>query len=242
MTTTIVASSTPLDPEAPRGWIAVLEALIRSQSDLDRLLRDNDRIGGAIRVLLSVSVAGLTLHGLVLAAVATALGVADLFSFAWMPLAFVTSFLGAISICLPSFYFYTQLSGLDASFRLITAQALRAQATTAVFVLGVLPFYAALALAAAIGLIVNGEAVIGIGAGLPFFVGLIGLKAVYDGFSRLSSSLERTHLRRGAYLRRMVLCWGAVYTAVAPIALWRITETFGLDLIEAAGKALALIF
>ena len=29
----------------------------------------------------------------------------------WMPLAFVVAFLGALSICLPSFYFYTQLSG-----------------------------------------------------------------------------------------------------------------------------------
>ena len=88
-----------------------------------------------IRKLLLVSVLGLIIHAFVIGLSAsfmseprsteiqTFLGSSPQVS---LPIAFVAAFLGTISICLPSFYFYTQLAGIDASFRLVTAQALRA--------------------------------------------------------------------------------------------------------------------
>lgn len=230
MTTMELTTSSDLPSEIPGRWIDVLDTLIRDQAALDRWLRDPAMIAPATRTLLAVGIVGLVIHGVVLGVVSVALGITDSWAIGWMPLTFAAAFAGALSICLPSFYFYTQLSGLDASFRLVTAQALRAQATTSVFLLGVLPFYAALALAAALGVMFEPAAVIATGALLPFLVGTAGLKAVYDGFGRLAVFLERTHPRRGGVLQRMVLCWGAVYSAIAPIALWRMSEVFGFDL------------
>jgi hypothetical protein len=210
----------------------VFDLLIRAQAELDRMLEDPRATGSIIRMLLSVAILGLVIQGAVVGGVAAALEVTGSGAMLWMPAAFVIALLGALSICLPSFYFYTQLSGLDASFRLVTAQALRAQATTSVFIFGFLPFYAAWALGATIGVFEDGRVVIAAGMALPFVVGLIGLREVYRGFVRLSAVLEKTHPRRGDVLTRMVLCWGAVYSAVAPIALWRISEEFGLDLVS----------
>jgi multisubunit Na+/H+ antiporter MnhG subunit len=38
--------------------------------------------------------------------------------------------------------------------------------------------------------------------------------------------LPVTHPRRGNYVRRMVLAWGALFTAIAPVALYRLGEFF----------------
>jgi hypothetical protein len=184
-----------------------------------------------IQRLLALSVLGLSIHGLVVGLSAQLLRGQALGDFyargtpaGWMPLSFTFAFLGALCVCLPSFYFYTQLSGLDATFRLVTAQALRAQATTAVLLLGVLPFYAAWVLAhVVLGVGDAGQALF-FGMALPFVVGLAGVRAVYQGFCALAEHLPITHQRRGNFLRRMVLCWGAVYSAVAPVALYRLAD------------------
>ena len=134
---------------------------------------------------------------------------------------------GALCICLPSFYFYTQLSGLDASFRLVTAQALRAQATMSVLLLGVLPFYAAWLLGTVVGVFDEPGTALFAGMCLPFGVGLWGIRAVYRGFCDLAEHLPITHQRRGNFLQRLVLCWGGVYSVVAPVALYRLGEALG---------------
>ncbi|HEY3355224.1 MAG TPA: hypothetical protein VGQ83_18370 [Polyangia bacterium] len=139
----------------------------------------------------------------------------------WMPLAFAGAFVLALAVCLPSFYFYTQLAGLDASFRLVTTQALRTLSSTAVLLLGVLPFYVAFILAGVVGL-VKPETVVGIGVLTPFVVGLFGIATLYRAFKELLAVLPLTHARRGNFLLRMVLAWGAVFTAVAPVALYRL--------------------
>jgi hypothetical protein len=66
-----------------------------------------------------------------------------------------------------------------------------------------------------------------LGVLLPFFVGLWGVAAVYRGFCHLAEHLPLTHRRRGNFLRRLVLAWGAVYTAIAPVALWRLGQALG---------------
>ena len=187
----------------------------------------------SFKLVLALSLFGIAVHGLVLGLAAHLLPpeLAGPFSARgtpalWMPLAFMGSYVGALCICLPSFYFYTQLAGLDASFRLVTAQALRAQATTSVLLLGVLPFYAAYALAAALR-VIDGQYVIAIGYFLPFAVGILGVRALYRAFEELSLQIPRTHARRGNFLLRMVLCWAGIYSVVAPVALWRLAEALG---------------
>jgi hypothetical protein len=140
----------------------------------------------------------------------------------WLPLAMVATFIGALAICLPSFYFYTQLAGMDASFRLITAQALRVQARTSVLMLGVLPFYVAAGLAGQLAAPMSPDQILGLGLAMPFFLGLLGLDALRDSFERLGAVLPNTRADGTAFLRHAVVAWGAVFAAVAPIGLYRV--------------------
>lgn len=215
--------------------LGMFDLILRGQAHLTSVLRREKDLPATLQKLLVLSLLGLGVHGLVVGFAAEVLG-ANLFGGAgghatlWMPIAFVLAFVGALCVCLPSFYFYTQLSGLDASFRLVTAQALRAQATTAVLLLGVTPFYAALVLAGALGFIQSTNQVIVAGLVVPFVVALFGMRALYKGFCDLARVLPLTHQRRGDFLRRMVLCWAVVYTSVAPVALYRIGEALSTRL------------
>jgi hypothetical protein len=213
---------------------SITEMILRDQKNLSALIQDEHRSMPTITRLLIISIAGLSVHGLVLGAVTEILGIGPSSELGfmsgghpvlWMAPVFVAAFMGALSICLPSFYFYTQLSGLDASFRVVTAQALRAQATTSVLLLGALPVYVAIALASVLHVMVSADQAITIGIALPFLIGLFGVRAVQNGFRDLLTSLPITHARRGNFVGRMVLAWGAVYTAIAPIALYRLAES-----------------
>ena len=206
------------------------EAMLRDDAQVDDWVQDEANLLGTIQKLLALGVAGLFIYGLAMGIVMELakpevhiLGT----PVAWVPLALVGGFMGAIAICLPSFYFYTQLAGLDASFRLITAQSLRVQARASVILLGVLPFYIAWALAGFLGieaLRTDLEIVILIGFLVPFVVGNAGLLSIYRSFRRLVHSLPITHKRRGNVVLRMVLCWGAVVLAIAPVAIYRLAE------------------
>ncbi len=239
-----VAEAPPAPPEPPivEAPLPTLEELgptpgsfdliLRGQRHLTALMTSPAELPGLTQRLLGLSVMGLTVHGLVVGLGASFLARATSSSddlllrgmpMLWMPGSFVIAFLGALCVCLPSFYFYTQLSGLDASFRQVVVQALRAQATTSVLLLGALPFYAAWLLAAAARW-VTAEGALSLGMFLPFLVGLAGLSALYKSFGDLARRLPITHLRRGNFLRRMVVCWGALYSVVAPLALYRVAD------------------
>ncbi len=219
----------PTPAKEREAELGMFDLILRGQAHLTSVLRREKDLPATLQKLLVLSLLGLGVHGLVVGFAAEVLG-QNLYGGAvghptlWMPIAFVTAFVGALCVCLPSFYFYTQLSGLDASFRLVTAQALRAQATTAVLLLGVTPFYAALVLAGALGFIESTHHVIVAGLVVPFVVALFGMHALYKGFCDLAQVLPLTHQRRGDFLRRMVVCWAVVYTSVAPVALYRIGE------------------
>jgi hypothetical protein len=218
---------------------SMFDLVLRGQRQLSRYLAEEERLPSSILKLLGLSLVGLVVHGLVVGVAARALGVHSFFArgtpWAWIPLALVGAFMGALCICLPSFYFYTQLSGLDASFRLVTAQALRAQATTAVLLLGALPFYAAWVLGVvavgpdirAASWVFDPSLATAVGMALPFVVGLFGVRQVYLGFKDLILVVPITHPRRGNFLGRMVLAWGGVFSAVSTVALWRLAEALG---------------
>jgi hypothetical protein len=215
---------------------SMFDIVLRHQDELDTMLADTGAVPGAIPRLLALAVAGTAGYGLAIGASAPwvlTLEKGEALPLLSVPIAFVGAFLGALAVCLPSFYFYTQLSGIDASFGLVTAQALRVQATTAVLLLGALPVYAAMSLAAELGWLPAGEMIFLQGLLLPFLLGLYGIWILYHAFTKLAGVLPRTHTRRGNFLRRLVLCWGAVYSAVAPVALYRLLEAFGVTLFGA---------
>jgi len=212
----------------------MFDLILRREARLHRLMRDEVDLPEIIQKFLALSVLGLTIHGVVLGLAASLFSPSPSLAWyqaghpvLWMPLALIAAFLGALCICLPSFYFYTQLSGLDASFRLVTAQALRAQATMSVLLMGVIPFYTAWLLGTVVGVFDAPGTALFAGLCLPFAVGLLGIRAVYRGFCDLAEHLPVTHKRRGHFLRRLVLCWGGVYTVVAPVALYRLGEALG---------------
>ena len=221
-------------PEEPSA-LGLFDLVLRGQDRLSSLLRHDASLPSLTQRLLALSLLGLAVHGLVVGIASQALGRGALAGLGlqeghpalWMPLAFVAAFIGALAVCLPSFYFYTHLSGLDASFRLVTAQALRGQATTSVFLLGLCPFYAAVVLSAAVGILDDSGVVLGVGLLLPFAVGLWGVRVLYRSFRDLTTWLPVTHARRGNFLARMILCWAAVYTAIAPVALFRLARALG---------------
>lgn len=219
------------DPGPPRGFF---EAMLQDDVVIDDMVQDEENLLSTIQKLLAIGAAGLLIYGIALGIV---LELAKPMEFiglqiqgtpvAWMPLTLAGGFLGAIAICLPSLYFFTQLSGLDASFRLITAQSLRVQARASVILLGVLPFYIAWALASFLGidaLSTDLDLVIGIGLFIPFLVGNAGLWSIYNSFRRLVGRLPITHARRCDFVLRMVICWGAVVCATAPVAVYRLGE------------------
>jgi hypothetical protein len=218
------------DVEQPSDFY---ELVLRDGAGLDRYVVEPELQEAGVRQLLGVSVTGMLLYGAMVGLVAqmsapiASLGLGR-FPVITVPLALTGSFLGALAICLPSFYFYTQLSGVDASLRVITGQALRAQARTSVLLLGVLPIYVAIALASVVGVIDRGPAFVSWGIALPFVVGLGGLRSLWSSFRRLSATLPVAHQRRPWFLPRMVLAWGMVYSVVAPVALYRLIEALAV--------------
>lgn len=216
-------------PPASPGQSQLYDLLIRDTPQLDQVIMDADEHIGTLQKLLGVSVLGTVLYGTTVGFVAQKLAISGPLG-TWLgsmplltlPLTLSAAFLTALMVCLPSFYFYTQLAGMDASFRLIVAQALRVQARTSVLLLGILPVYAALSLAAVLGVLQNGEALIACGLLLPFLLGLVGLVSLYKSFHRLSALLPVAHVRRPLFVLGTVVAWGAVYTAVCPVALYRI--------------------
>lgn len=230
----VVIQALPVEEPLPAARPPMFELVLRRPRLLDRYLRDEASLPRAIQSLVTLSVAGLAVYGLIVGASAQlareqltgtffTAGLPAL----WTPLAFVGAFLGAIGLCLPSFYFFAQLSGLDASFRLVTAQALRGVATTAVLLLGASPFYAAWLLGNVVGVFDDVQFTLRLGLVLPFLVGLFGVGAVERAFRSMLDVLPVTHQRRGNFVRRMVLAWGALFTAIAPVALLRLGEWFG---------------
>lgn len=208
---------------------STFETLIRNREALDDALLDPRQTASWINRMLGLSAVGLGLHGLAVGASASILDIRGALA-TWLgpqpmltlPLVYIFALTLSLALCLPSFWFYTQLAGLDAPFRFITAQALRTQSRVAVLLLGALPFYVAIALGHVVGLWSDAGAVVGFGLAMPFIVGLLAVRGLLTSFRRLMPKLPLTHPRRGGFLLAMILAWGAIYTAVAPIALWRL--------------------
>jgi hypothetical protein len=104
----------------------------------------------------------------------------------------------------------------------VVLQSLKAKATAAVALVGILPIYAALGL----GVVVFDApqpirlAIFWLGLVLPYLAGLFGTHALYQGLSGFADTLAADRQsRRACFLRRLVLSWAACYTAVTPVMI-----------------------
>jgi hypothetical protein len=128
-------------------------------------------------------------------------------------------------ICLPTFYFYSLLAGVKMTMRQVVSQVLKGKAAHAVLLLGAIPIYLAIVL----GLIVFEASdpllqwTLKAGLVLPFVVGLWGVRSLYISVMDLADTLppERQG-RRTCFLRRMIVAWSLVYSAVAPVLIYRL--------------------
>jgi len=146
-----------------------------------------------------------------------------------LPLAYTLSIILAACVCLPTFYFFSLLAGVNLTWLQIVSLVGKGMAANAVMLLGILPIYVAVAM----GMIVVGAApdvlqwTLHVGLLLPFMAGLWGLRSVYLGLLTLVETLPPCwQSRRHCFLRRLILSWATVYAAVLPIMIYRLWEFF----------------
>lgn len=144
--------------------------------------------------------------------------------------AYAIGLVAATGVCLPSLYFYSLLSGIRMSMVEVTVHALKAKATTAVALVGILPIYAAIAM----GMVVFHappellEASLMLGLALPFVAGLWGTTSLYVGFAGLCDRMPAARRsQRACFLRRLVLSWSACYSAVMPVMIFTLWQSLG---------------
>ncbi|HVC98243.1 MAG TPA: hypothetical protein VND64_31520 [Pirellulales bacterium] len=136
--------------------------------------------------------------------------------------AYAIGLIAATGICLPSLYFYGLLAGVRITMLDVVIQSLKAKATAAVALVGILPIYAALGLAVAIFDLPAAvrHATFWLGLVLPFLAGLFGTYSLYRGLAGFTDTLSpQRRCRRECFLRRLVLSWAACYTAVTPVMI-----------------------
>ncbi len=185
--------------------------------------------------LLGISVVAFAVHGLAVGTVGQLFDShGDLLSLpghpmAWVPIAMTVSLIGALGLCLPVFLFCGQVSGIEASPAVVAVQALRANATSALTLLGLLPVYIAIGLGSIWcdahrglfeGLLPDMAVHVAVALGflLPILAGLFGITAIHRGFADLADRQGLPKERRGL-LKGMIVCASLVYAVVAPVAL-----------------------
>lgn len=144
--------------------------------------------------------------------------------------AYSLGLIAATGVALPSLYFYGLLAGVKMSMLDVTIHALKAKATSAVALVGILPIYAALSM----GMVIFNaspemlKASMLLGLILPFIAGLWGTHSLYVGFATLCDTMpaERRD-RRECFLRRLVLSWSACYSAIMPVMIFTLWQAFG---------------
>jgi hypothetical protein len=144
-------------------------------------------------------------------------------------LAYCLGLVAANGVCLPSFYFYGLLAGVRTSMLGVVSHAMKGMASAAVALLGILPIYVATALTVIVFPLPRGLLLgcVALGLALPFVAGLWGVKTLYDGFLALRDTIchERRE-SRACLLRRLLLAWCGLYTAMTPLMVYVLWNFF----------------
>jgi hypothetical protein len=210
------------------------EMTLKRPEDLRSVTRDEDLQPRVVLNLLLIGLAGVALFSIAFTIILACAPQLD-----WVPrvslrdrtllrpmLNYTIGMVGALGICLPSFYFYGLLAGVRASMLQVTAISLHAFANTGMVLMGLLPIY----VGAILGVIVLGATggliypfLVGVGLLLPFIAGLANLKVMYEGFVDLIRTLPEARAQsRAPMVRLLALAWAALYTSVAPVTLWAV--------------------
>jgi hypothetical protein len=153
-------------------------------------------------------------------------------------LAYSLGLIAATGVCLPSLYFYGLLAGVRMRMTDVVLHTLKAQATGAVGLIGILPMYTAVGMGVIIVARAGGSVAtfepgqlltmaLWLGLILPFIGGLFGTWSMHRGFTGLADTIAVEHrAKRECFLNRLSLSWIAVYTAVTPLMIFTLWEFF----------------
>lgn len=215
-------------------FLSIVEWILKDTPRLDASLRDRTAVAGVLHRCLWIALAGFTMFGISLSILLhlapkpavllphTSWGDGSAFALIG---AYDLGLIAACGICLPSFYFYGLLGGIQATMLEVAAHAARALAVTAVVLMGLLPFYLGVALLQVLFLADSKSlhVLLMVGAILPFLAGLWGVAGLKRGFMALAKERTETKavkLQRRAFLDLLLLAWAGVYTAVTPTMIW----------------------
>lgn len=143
--------------------------------------------------------------------------------------AYALGLIAASGICLPSLFFYGLLAGVRMSMIDVVLHTLKSKATAAVALVGILPIYATVALSTIIFELPTSmvHLVFFLGLILPFLAGLWGTRSLYLGLATLCDTMSaHRRVKRECFLRRLVLSWSAIYTAITPVMIFTLWEFF----------------
>lgn len=138
--------------------------------------------------------------------------------------AYAGAFFGTNIAALPTFYFHTLLAGVRTHGWRVSVEVLRAQATEATVLLGVLPAFLAAGVGAGLmGLNDWADTAEAFGFLLPFIAGLPGSLGLLRTLRRLAGEApDRPHGQRNATPTLLALAWCVLFTVMAPVGVWGI--------------------
>jgi hypothetical protein len=228
-------------PNTAPASTGMVDLLLRERAATDTLCADQDQAAAILPRLLGIAAIGVAawaaVEGGLLVGSAQVVFPEALAGGPWwwapvaLFVAYETAFLGVQLAGLPSFYFYGLLAGIRTHGWRIAVESLRARATAAVVLLGVLPVYLAVGLG--LVLVFPDSTVLGMtlhtlfltvgGMALPFLCGLAAPLSLYRAFTRMVAEVQVD----GATRRRpmpvvLVLAWSVFFSVLAPLGAWRV--------------------
>ena len=138
--------------------------------------------------------------------------------------AYAGAFFGTNIAALPTFYFHTLIAGVRTHGWRVSVEVMRAQATEATVMLGVLPAFLAAGIGASMmNLTLWADSAEAFGYLLPFVAGLPGSLGLLRTMRRLAAEApDRPHSQRNATPTLLALAWCALFTVMAPVGVWGI--------------------
>jgi hypothetical protein len=243
--TTYVQSPTgTMDSIPDQSAFGLVELMLKNPQRLDCLIRDESRQAELIPRFLAISIVAVTIFGLaatVILNATVALGTATswptgvpaanwgTWSVGNLTIAYVIGLIAATGICLPTFYFFGLLAGVNPTMLGVLTHAMKGKSVGAITLVGILPIYVAVVL----GMIVFRlpahltELTLYGALALPWLAGLNGVRSLYVGFMGLTDTIAPEHrCERRCLLRRLVVSWSMCYAAVQPLMIYTLWQHF----------------
>jgi hypothetical protein len=111
----------------------------------------------------------------------------------------------------------------------VLLHTLKSKASAAVALVGILPIYTTVALSTVVFELPRSlvHLVFFVGLILPFIAGLWGTRSLYLGLAVLCDTLPaHRRAQRECFVRRLVLSWSTIYTAITLIMIFSFWEFF----------------